>query len=133
MSTTGGYAIERRRLAGVAVVALSGEIDVAAAPELHEALVDELGSARVTVVDLAAVTFLDSSGLSVLVTALRRARERGDDVVLCSPTPAVARVLGLAGLLEVFRIFPDRESATSAGAYGDGDAESEPDGAPAPS
>ena len=133
MSTTGGYAIERGRLSGVAVVALSGEIDVAAAPELHEALVDELGSVRVTVVDLAAVTFLDSSGLSVLVTALRRARERGDDVVLCSPTAGVARVLGLAGLLEVFRTFPDRESAASAAAESDGDAESEPDGAPAPS
>lgn len=114
MSLAHGYAIERVDEGGAAVVVLSGEIDVAAAPELHEVLLVEVGSSRRTIVDLARVTFLDSSGISVLVTALRRAREDDEDVVLCAPSAGVARVLELAGLAEVFRIFPDRDGALAA-------------------
>ncbi len=126
MNLTDGYAIERLRQEGAAVVVLSGEIDVAAAPELHEALLGEVASFRFTVVDLSGVTFLDSSGLSVLVTALRRARERAEDVVLCAPTAGVRRVLELAGLAEVFHVFPDREHALLAG----GEEGSPPDSGP---
>jgi anti-sigma B factor antagonist len=115
MSAGAGYGIECLRDDGVAFVVLSGEIDLAAAPDLHEVLLAEVGSRDRTVVDLGAVSFLDSSGLSILVTALRRAQERCVDLFLCSPSPFAARVLELAGLADAFKILSSRADACGKG------------------
>jgi anti-anti-sigma factor len=106
-----GFSIERETAGDVDFVVLRGEIDVAAAPHVHEALLEEAGSAKRTVVDLEGVSFLDSSGLSVLVTALRRAQDREAELSLCSPSGVVARVLELAGLDTVFHVYASRANA----------------------
>ena len=51
-------------------------------------------------VDLAGVSFIDSTGIKVLVTA--SARERGRNrLLLDRPSPAVLRVLRLAGVADL--------------------------------
>lgn len=88
------------------MVSVAGEVDVATAPMLRQALesvVDDQGNLSVCV-DLAGMTFIDSTGLSVLVRALKRLRERGGDLALANPSPATLRVLEIVGLMEVFEI-----------------------------
>ena len=84
---------------------LSGELDLATAPWLRDHLVEIAadGPGHV-VVDLSRLAFIDSTGLSVLVGGWKRLRESGGDLVLRSPSPAVAKVLDIAGLHEVFPI-----------------------------
>jgi anti-sigma B factor antagonist len=53
-------------------------------------------------VDIAEVTFLDSSGIGVLVSALRAAQEAGAAFRVEHPNPNVFDQLGTAGLLEAF-------------------------------
>ncbi len=92
-------------LDGWAVVAPSGEIDVAAAPALRDALgrlVDE-GTTRV-VVDLDDVDFIDSTGLGVLVGAVRRARSAEGDLRLVCTNPRILKVFDVTGLDDVFVI-----------------------------
>lgn len=79
-----------------------GEIDASTAPTLEKAF-DDLpdGNGRV-VLDLSDVSFIDSSGLRVLIALARRADEEGRPVVLDRPSPAVARLLDITGLVELF-------------------------------
>jgi anti-sigma B factor antagonist len=111
MTESGGFDIQCLQDDGVAFVVLSGELDLAAAPDLRDVLLEQIGSGSRTVVDLEGVSFLDSSGLSVLVTALRRARDNESEFALCCPSTFATRALELAGLDGVFQVFPSRGAA----------------------
>lgn len=100
---------------GWTVVAASGEIDVASAPELRErlgALVD--GGAHRIVVDLEGVDFIDSTGLGVLVGALKRYRTLGGDLHLVVSTSRIRSVFELTGLTAAFPIHDTVGSAVEA-------------------
>ena len=75
-----------------AVLAVSGEVDVATAPRLRERLVALVaeGHHRI-VVDLDGVDFLDSTGLGVLVGALKRVRTHDGDLALVCTKPRSSR------------------------------------------
>ena len=62
------------------------------------------------VVDLSRVTFIDSTGLGVLVGALKRVRERGALSLVC-PQRQVRRVFEITGLTKVFPMFDRLEDA----------------------
>lgn len=90
---------------GASVVGVTGEIDILTAPQLRETLLGHLTSAAPNLaVDLSGVTFIDSTGLSVLVNALRRARSLGGDVRLLLPSEQVTKVLELTRLTDLFVI-----------------------------
>jgi len=96
-------------------MSVAGEIDLYTAPRLHGELITALadgGPARI-VVDMSGVEFCDSTGMNVLLAAQRRARERGGDVQLAGPRPAIRKVLQVTGLETVFTVLDD--TATMAG------------------
>lgn len=94
------------------VVTAVGEVDVSTAPELRQRLHEQPEDALV-VVDLSDVTFLDSTGLGVLVSALKRVREGDADgeLRLVVSRPQVTKVLEVTGLSNVFSIYPTLEEA----------------------
>lgn len=94
------------------VVAPRGEIDVMTAPQLGRRLLclaDE-GKTRL-VVDLSNVTFMDSTGIGVLLNALRGLRQRKGGLVLVCPTERVLRPFQVTGLVGHLSIFRSREQA----------------------
>jgi anti-sigma B factor antagonist len=87
------------------VVRISGEVDIQSSPVLDETLVAVLDQGLASViVDLEEVSFLDSTGLSVLIVALKRCQKAGGDLRLRDPQPNVFRVLEITGLLDVFHL-----------------------------
>jgi len=98
---------------GGCVVALEGEIDVYTAPRLKDALVEAIadGCSHV-IIDLEKVAFIDSSGLGVLVGALRRAKERGGTVRLVCTREGILKIFRITGLDKVFPIFASRDEAS---------------------
>ena len=56
------------------------------------------------VVDLARMGFIDSTGLGVLVGALKRARDGGGDLLLATPTSMTTKVLDITGMCRVFEV-----------------------------
>lgn len=87
---------------------LRGEIDVYTAPNLKTALVEVIEGGCVNiVVDLDGVSFIDSSGLGVLVSALRRARERDGAVRIVCTRDNILKIFRITGLDKVFPVFSD--------------------------
>ena len=90
------------------IIHIHGALDADNAHELKDRLVDVIdgqGNRRL-VVDLRATTFIDSTGLSVLVDALKRMQKNGGELVLNAPASDVAAAFGAAGLDKVFDITP---------------------------
>ena len=86
-------------------VRLLGELDMSTAPQLRDELLRLVsGGATMVTVDLSELAFVDSTGLSVLITGLKRLRKQGGEMALRSPTPGTRRVLEITGLTEVFPI-----------------------------
>jgi anti-sigma B factor antagonist len=98
---------------GVCTLTLTGEVDVYSAPHLKEELVASIeGGCGNVIVDMEQVTFIDSSGLGVLVSGLRRARERGGVVRLVCTRDNVLKIFRITGLDKVFPIFSDVSEAS---------------------
>lgn len=94
-------------VAGDGAIVVHGDIDMAGGPVLEAALLPhEDGS---VVIDLADVSFIDSSGLRGLLEAGRRARSRGDEVVLRAVGPEVMRLLEITGTAGQFTIEQRRD------------------------
>jgi anti-anti-sigma factor len=83
---------------GVAVMALSGELDMAAVPILRENLAPLEGNGVSTIVlDLQDLAFIDSSGLLAFVEARTRAMSNGHRLVMSGASPAAQRLFDLTG------------------------------------
>lgn len=97
---------------GIAVVNVQGEVDVYTAPRLREELHRSLdqGSNKL-VVNLADVAYMDSSGLGVLIGALKRAREEKGDLLVAAPNARISRILEVTGLSKIFNV---RDSVSDA-------------------
>jgi anti-sigma B factor antagonist len=99
----------------VSVVRVAGEVDLASAPELSSRLDALPANGNPVVVDLSEVSFIDSIGLGVLVSTWTRCRESETPTPLCLvvATRDVERLLEVAGLRELFDVFPTLELATA--------------------
>jgi anti-sigma B factor antagonist len=89
---------------GVLDVVLCGELDFTNASRVAADVRESIDHRRPSAVrvDLAAVTFLDSSGIGLLVQAMRAAREVSADFRVEGPTENVFDQLRCTGLLEAF-------------------------------
>src|SRR4051794_24088831 len=102
-----------RTVAEHTVLEVGGEVDVYTAPRLRERLVELVdGGARNVVVDLGRVDFLDSTGLGVLVGALKRLRAAGGTFSLVCAKEPLLKIFRITALDQVFPIHPTVEAAT---------------------
>ncbi|MDQ1429696.1 MAG: anti-sigma factor antagonist [Actinomycetota bacterium] len=96
--------IERGGTATNPVVTVRGEIDVATSPRLRTELGALLGRGATEItLDFSGVTFVDSSGLGVLVGALKRLRDGQDSdeagsLRIVGAQDAVRKVFEITGL-----------------------------------
>jgi len=106
------FDVAEQMAGGIPVLVVTGEIDVVTKPVLHDHLDAQLEMGRSTmVVDLRNVTFLDSTGLGVLIGALKRCREAGGDLRLVVDAPRILQLFTITGLDGVFAISPGIDGA----------------------
>jgi anti-sigma B factor antagonist len=81
------------------VVVLSGEADLTTLGQLNSALNAQISAgAQLLTVDLSRLRFADSASITALARAARALRDRGGDLALLDPQPAILRVLSLTGV-----------------------------------
>lgn len=103
-----------REIAGHTVVEVRGEVDVYTASTLRERLMELVeAGAQYVVVDFQRVDFLDSSGLGVLVGALKRLRMAGGDMSVVCDSEKLLKIFRITALDRVFTLYESVEAATA--------------------
>jgi anti-sigma B factor antagonist len=106
--------LSTRTIADHTVLEVGGEVDVYTAPRLRERLVELVeGGARSIVVDLGQVEFLDSTGLGVLIGALKRLRAAGGDLSLVCSQERLLKTFRITALDRVFTLHDSVAAATA--------------------
>jgi anti-sigma B factor antagonist len=101
--------MEVRRHRGWSVVDVTGDLDMASAPALRQLVLQLLSTgARLIAIDLTSADFMDSTGLGLLVAALKRVRTHDGELVVICPEPRLRRIFELTELVAVFGL---RDSA----------------------
>ncbi len=93
-------------------ISLSGDIDFSCSAVLRGELTEILdGKIDRLVIDLAEVSYMDSSGVAVLVEALRKQHGHGGKLVLCQLQQRVRDIFEISRLHTLFAITEDAEQA----------------------
>ncbi len=87
-------------------IALCGEIDHHRAREVLTTVSEKIDEylPRLCILDFRDVTFMDSSGIAVVIHALRRVREVGGKLRLQNVPPQAEKVLRAAGIQRITEI-----------------------------
>jgi anti-sigma B factor antagonist len=103
------------KVGSYSVVDVKGEIDVYTAPKLREKLIELVSEgSHDVVVNLEGVDFLDSTGLGVLVGALKRVKAHDGSLSLVCTQDKILKIFKITGLTKVFPIHGSVDDATSA-------------------
>lgn len=94
---------------------LEGEIDLHVSPAITASLQMMIKKKpKKLVIDLSRVTYIDSSGLAALIEGMQNVNEYGGLFALTGLQETVRTIFEIARLDQVFRIFPDADSALAA-------------------
>jgi anti-anti-sigma factor len=102
---------------GIAVLAVSGEVDLSTVPAFEAAIVEALASGpKALVLDLSGVDFLASAGLQTLVATHERLGKDGDGTTFAvvADGPATSRPIQLTGLDQILSMYPTMAEAMAA-------------------
>lgn len=93
---------------GIAIIALSGQLDAHTAPEFERLLehtIREQGKTKI-VLDFGPLEYIASAGLGVLMGFIEESRDAGGDIKFASVPEKIYHVLDLLGFPIVFQIAP---------------------------
>lgn len=87
-------------------VSLGGDLDATSSKELKrtlEAAIDE-GKPSSVVIDCSGLNYIDSTGLGVLVSAMKKVREHGGTIRIINLKPYLQKIFRVTGLTGIFEI-----------------------------
>ncbi|MGX1885655.1 STAS domain-containing protein [Streptomyces sp. NPDC055287] len=95
------------------VLEIIGDLDHTNATRLRELLTTlTLHPGQCLVLDLAGMEFCDSSGITALIAARNHVQATQADIALAAVPAHTLRILRIVGLDQVFRLYPDTDTAT---------------------
>lgn len=98
----------------VNVLYLTGRLDAYAANEVEQRLNPLTATKQVhLVLNLKELEYMSSSGLRVLLAALKRATKHQGDIRLACLRPSVRDVLDIAGFTQFFKVFEEEQDAVN--------------------
>ncbi len=108
-------ALDSRTEGPFEIIEVGGEVDVYTAPRLREAIVAAIDAGHTRlVVDVEKVEFLDSTGLGVLVGALKKVRADGGTLDIVCTQERILKIFDITGLDKVFGLHTSVAEAIAA-------------------
>src|SRR5699024_442893 len=97
----------------VLFISLTGELEHHEANILRESWQNKLreGPVKHVILNLEEVSFMDSSGIGVLLGRYKEILELGGELVVCSVSPAIKRILEMSGMFKIVRLESNEEFA----------------------
>lgn len=93
------FTLSEQHHRGVAVVAVSGELDLATAPQFEDYFAHLAATGHhCLVLDTARLSFCDAAGIRVMISARMRADARGGWLRLAAPSPRLRWLLEILAL-----------------------------------
>ena len=106
--------ISEKSVGNVNIISISGRLDAYAATDVERKLDSLITAGHVSlVVDLSRLEYISSSGLRVLLAAIKRVKKEQGDIRLACLKPSVKEVFDMAGFTQLFRLFDKEEEAVN--------------------
>lgn len=107
--------IDIRTLGDLKLLKIRGRITLGLGVDrLRDTLEDLIvGGSNRWVLDISDVAMIDSSGIGLLVRYLTAAKQQGGALKLLKPTKFAMQSLKMIGLLNLFEVYDDQETALS--------------------
>lgn len=84
-------------------ISLSGEVDIYTANNLKDVLIDIVSeNAQNIVIDANNLEYIDSTGLGVLIGALKRLKQKQKDIYIKSAKINIKKIFSITGLDKIF-------------------------------
>ncbi len=104
-----------RRIAGVPVIDLSGEIAASAEDPLSAAYAGAVrGGEKAVLLNFSGVDYINSKGIAFIITLLARARKDGLQILAFGLDEHHTEIFRVTRLAEYIELFPDEETAMGA-------------------
>ena len=102
----------RQAEGGISIVEVQGEIDVYTSSWVKEAIAEFIKNGNYNIIiNLEGVRYIDSTGLGVLIGALKRVKEHEGSISLICTNPQIKKIFNITGLSKIFDIFKSEEEA----------------------
>ncbi|AHM55378.1 anti sigma b factor antagonist RsbV [Peptoclostridium acidaminophilum DSM 3953] len=86
-------------------VALKGEVDIYTANKLKETLIDMVSEKPQDIlIDASSLEYIDSTGLGVLIGALKRLKQHDKDIYIRETKVNVRKIFNITGLDKIFKL-----------------------------
>lgn len=87
------------------MVRLIGEVDIYNAPQLKDSLLNLLNERQGNIIlDCRELKYIDSTGLGVLISALKKAKEFNGSIKITNLKPYIYKIFSITGLDKIFTI-----------------------------
>jgi len=102
---------------GIQVVGIKGRLDTSNYLQLEGKLLDLISKDSAMLIDCVQLDYISSSGLRVLLQALKKAQQQNCRLALCSLQSTIMEIFKVSAFDTIFSIYPDRAAAL-AGLHG---------------
>lgn len=87
------------------LVELEGEVDVYTAGQLKEVFMGIIEEKKENIkIDAGKLEYIDSTGLGILIGALKRLKQEEKDIIISNIRPNIKKLLNITGLDKIFII-----------------------------
>jgi anti-sigma B factor antagonist len=104
-----------RTSANARIVDVDGDVDMNCTPQLRKLLFGALKESPKVVINLTAIRYIDSSGIAVMIEALKESQRLKRQLVLFGMNARVNAVFKLTHVMQIFQVVDTEEQALSAG------------------
>jgi anti-sigma B factor antagonist len=97
------------------IVDISGDVDLRASPTLRKQLFEALKESPKVAINLTAIRYIDSSGIAVMIEALKESQRLKHQLILFGMNGLVHDVFKLTHVIQIFKVVDTEQQALEAG------------------